>query len=103
MGKKILDRKGLWSIKERVDKEKKLRQGGDTVRITVHMGTCGIASGAQDVMEAVLEETSKCGRSDISPSPTPRMFHSSNGCPWLLSSHDFSFMERTGSSLSRIL
>ena len=61
----MMNRDDLKAIKGDVDKEKQLRQSGNKVRMTIHMGTCGIASGAQKVMEAALDEMSKCGRSDI--------------------------------------
>ncbi len=34
-------------------------------RITVHMGICGIAAGAREVMNTLLEEKTKAGRRDI--------------------------------------
>ena len=42
-----------------------LREGGTTVMITVHMGTCGIAAGAKEVMDALLEEMAETDRQDI--------------------------------------
>jgi NADP-reducing hydrogenase subunit HndB len=33
-----------------------LRQGPKEVRITVHMGTCGIAAGARDVLSSLMQE-----------------------------------------------
>ena len=36
----------LKRIKEDTTKSNSLREGGATVKITVHMGTCGIAAGA---------------------------------------------------------
>ncbi len=33
-----------------------LRQGVKDVRITVHMGTCGIAAGARDVLATIMQE-----------------------------------------------
>jgi NADH-quinone oxidoreductase subunit F len=66
MTKKILNREDLKAIEKSVEKEKQLRPGGNKVRVTIHMGTCGIASGAQKVMDAALDEMSKSGRSDIS-------------------------------------
>jgi NADP-reducing hydrogenase subunit HndB len=48
-----------------VKKETALREGGATVKITVHMGTCGIAAGAREVMDALLEEMSETDRQDI--------------------------------------
>jgi len=65
MTKKIPDIDHLKAIQGAVEKEKELRQGSHTVRITIHMGACGIASGAQKVMDTLLNEMSKCGRSDI--------------------------------------
>ena len=66
MIQKIQNADRLKAIKRSVEKEKQLHEGGHTVRITVHMGTCGIASGAQKVLDVLLDEMSKCGRSDIS-------------------------------------
>jgi NADP-reducing hydrogenase subunit HndB len=45
----------LKRLKEQTQKEIKVR--GDTgTRISVGMGTCGIASGARDVMHAIMQE-----------------------------------------------
>ena len=55
----------LKKIKDRVRRETSLREGGATVKITVHMGTCGIASGARQVMDALLDEVSVSERRDI--------------------------------------
>ena len=88
MVKKILNADDLKTTKEEVDKEKQLRQGGHRVRITVHMGTCGIASGAQKVMDALHDEMSKCGRSDISIT--------SSGCIGLCSQEPLVTVEMLG-------
>ncbi len=55
----------LKKIKERVKKDTVLREGGATVKITVHMGTCGIAAGAREVMDALLQEMAETDRQDI--------------------------------------
>jgi NADP-reducing hydrogenase subunit HndB len=55
----------LKNIKERVKRDTALREGGATVKITVHMGTCGIAAGAREVMDALLQEMSETERQDI--------------------------------------
>ncbi|MBW1999960.1 MAG: (2Fe-2S) ferredoxin domain-containing protein, partial [Deltaproteobacteria bacterium] len=55
----------LSRIKERVTKEETLGESGHTVKITVHLGTCGIAAGGDQVMEALKEEVAKSGRKDI--------------------------------------
>ncbi len=55
----------LKRIKEETAKSISLREGGATVKITVHMGTCGIAAGAREVMNALMEELAQTDRSDI--------------------------------------
>jgi len=55
----------LKRIKEETAKSTSLREGGATVKITVHMGTCGIAAGAREVMNALMEELAESERSDI--------------------------------------
>jgi len=55
----------LKKIKESAKKSTALREGGATVKITVHMGTCGIAAGAREVMDALLEELAASDRQDI--------------------------------------
>jgi len=63
MGKLTID--DLKKIKERVKRDTVLREGGATVKITVHMGTCGIAAGAREVMDVLLQEMSETDRQDI--------------------------------------
>jgi len=55
----------LKNIKERVRAETALREGYKRVKVTVHMGTCGIASGAREVMDALLGEIEEAGVSDV--------------------------------------
>jgi NADP-reducing hydrogenase subunit HndB len=55
----------LKKIKEKTAKETSLRDGPANIKITVHMGTCGIAAGARDVMSAVMEEMAEADRQDI--------------------------------------
>ena len=55
----------LKKIKERRAKETSLRGGPANITITVHMGTCGIAAGARDVMSALMEEMAEADRQDI--------------------------------------
>ena len=51
----------LEKIREDYKKVLEARKGGTEDKIIVHMGTCGIAAGAREVMAAVLEEL---GRKD---------------------------------------
>ncbi|MBN1627680.1 MAG: (2Fe-2S) ferredoxin domain-containing protein [Deltaproteobacteria bacterium] len=55
----------LKRIKEQITRETALREGDAAVRITVHMGTSGIAAGAREVMGALLEEMNETDRRDI--------------------------------------
>lgn len=55
----------LKRIKEDVMKNTSLREGGKRVKITVHMGTCGIASGARDVLKSAIDEIGDSGAEDI--------------------------------------
>ncbi|HOF05236.1 MAG TPA: (2Fe-2S) ferredoxin domain-containing protein [Syntrophales bacterium] len=55
----------LKKIKERVHAETALRDGHLRVKVTVHMGTCGIASGAKEVMDALMGEIEASGVTDV--------------------------------------
>jgi NADP-reducing hydrogenase subunit HndB len=55
----------LKKIKEQTAKSTYLRDGDANVKITVHMGTCGIAAGARAVMSALMEEMAAADRQDI--------------------------------------
>jgi NADP-reducing hydrogenase subunit HndB len=53
----------LKKIKE--DYHQGLREGGFRARITVHMGTCGIAAGARGIMNTIMEELAKSKLKDV--------------------------------------
>lgn len=55
----------LEGIREKAGKSMALRLGAADTFITVHMGTCGIAAGAREVMKALLEAVSVSGRRGI--------------------------------------
>ena len=55
----------LKKIKDRVHGETALREGDRRVRVTVHMGTCGIASGAREVMDALMRAIEESDVSDV--------------------------------------
>jgi NADP-reducing hydrogenase subunit HndB len=67
----------LKKIKEKVHKEMSLRDGDRRVKVTVHMGTCGIASGAKEVMDTLLQEIETAGTHDV--------FVTTSGCMGLCS------------------
>jgi len=55
----------LKKIKEKVHADTALREGFKRVKVTVHMGTCGIASGAKEVMDSLMSEIDQAGVSDV--------------------------------------
>ena len=55
----------LKKIKEKVHAETALRDGFNRVKVTVHMGTCGIASGAKEVMDSLMKELDESGKTDV--------------------------------------
>ncbi len=55
----------LKKIRENVSKDTSIRHGDFNIMITVHMGTCGIASGAREVMNVLMEEITQSERDDI--------------------------------------
>jgi NADP-reducing hydrogenase subunit HndB len=57
--------KDLVKIKEKTRQRDLLTEAGDTVKITVHLGTCGLAAGGDKVYEALKEEIKKSDREDI--------------------------------------
>jgi len=67
----------LKKIKEKVHTEMALRDGERRVKVTVHMGTCGIASGAREVLDTVLQEIDAANAHDV--------FVTTSGCMGLCS------------------
>lgn len=55
----------LRKIKERALERRKLSGEGARARVTVAMGTCGIAAGARDTMKAILDEMEKRQLTDV--------------------------------------
>ncbi len=55
----------LKRIKEEYKSTMTLREGGYRAKVTVHMGTCGIAAGARKVMEALLDEIAQNDVKDV--------------------------------------
>lgn len=55
----------LKKIKEKHRADFTLREGGYRAKVTVHMGTCGIAAGARAVMTALLDEITKAEVTDV--------------------------------------
>ena len=55
----------LNKIKEQMSKAMSLRDGDAQAKVTVHMGTCGIAAGARKIMSTLLELHEGTERKDI--------------------------------------
>jgi NADP-reducing hydrogenase subunit HndB len=61
----ILSIEDLKKIKESVEASVTLREGGYRAKVNIHMGTCGIASGARQIMTTVMDEISKREIKDV--------------------------------------
>jgi NADP-reducing hydrogenase subunit HndB len=55
----------LEKISQRIRKTVLLREGAGSAKITVHMGTCGIAAGARKIMNTLMEEIEKNKLDDV--------------------------------------
>ncbi len=72
--KTIPPEKSIWTIqdlariRERAQGLTNIRTGQARAKVTVHMGTCGIAAGARNVMDALLEELQKLKIADVTVS-----------------------------------
>lgn len=55
----------LEKISQRVKKSVLLREGAGRAKITVHMGTCGIAAGARKIMNTLMDEIEKRKIDDV--------------------------------------
>jgi NADP-reducing hydrogenase subunit HndB len=55
----------LKKIREQAAATLTLRTGAARARVTVHMGTCGIAAGAREVMGALMKALETSGTTDV--------------------------------------
>ena len=56
----------LKALREKAQSQIDLRQGQKDLRITVHMGTCGIAAGARDILMALIDAVANAGVDSVS-------------------------------------
>jgi len=49
----------LRELRKKVEKEIKMRKDNSAPKIIIGMGTCGIAAGAREILQAVMEEINK--------------------------------------------
>jgi len=64
-GTKKLTIQDLAKIREKTKSLMTIRESEGRARVTVHMGTCGIAAGARDIMDALLGEIGKAKIQDV--------------------------------------
>jgi NADP-reducing hydrogenase subunit HndB len=80
----------LKKIRDRVQSQSLLSEEGPyKVKVTVHMGTCGIAAGARKVMEALMNELEERNMQDV--------FLTTSGCAGLCSQEPMATVEIAGS------
>lgn len=75
----------LDKISQKVRKTVVLREGAGRAKITVHMGTCGIAAGARKIMNTLLDEFEKNKIEDV--------ILTSSGCAGLCSKEPMATVE----------
>ncbi|MCG3136557.1 MAG: NADP-reducing hydrogenase subunit HndB [Phycisphaerae bacterium] len=56
MAQRIASPEDLKAVREKAQQDIDLRSGQKELRITVHMGTCGIAAGARDLLTVLMNE-----------------------------------------------
>ena len=75
-------------ISEEIRRTTLLREGAGRAKITVHMGTCGIAAGAREIMKTILTEV---GQRDIKD-----IILTTSGCAGLCSKEPMATVELKG-------
>lgn len=79
----------LAKIREKTKKLTTIREGGEfRAKINVHMGTCGIAAGARNIMNALIKEVEERGIHDV--------LLTNSGCAGLCSREPMATVEIAG-------
>jgi NADP-reducing hydrogenase subunit HndB len=78
----------LAAIREKARRTVSLRDGAARVKVTIHMGTCGIAAGARKIMEAALRELEERDLKDV--------IVTTSGCAGLCSREPMATVEVVG-------
>jgi NADP-reducing hydrogenase subunit HndB len=86
--KKKLHIQDLVKIRDKTKAMLTIRDSEGRAKITVHMGTCGIAAGARDIMEALLDEMRKSKVKDV--------IVTTSGCAGLCSREPMATVELKG-------
>ncbi len=79
----------LQKIKKRSRKSTLLSESGRRAKVTVHMGTCGLASGAGEIMNTLLDEIKQKKMDDV--------IIATSGCAGLCSREPMVTVELKGS------
>ncbi len=80
----------LKKIKERVRGTVTMREGTHRAKVTVHMGTCGIAAGARNILNAFMDAIEKSGVTDV--------ILTTSGCAGLCSKEPMATVEIKGTA-----
>lgn len=78
----------LDKIADDVQRRMNVRAGAGRVKITVHMGTCGIAAGARGIMKTFLDEIERSQAADV--------LITASSCAGLCSSEPMATVELSG-------
>lgn len=78
----------LQKISEKVRQTTTLRDGGSRAKVTIHMGTCGIAAGARKIMDALLKILEEEDAKDV--------IVTTSGCAGLCSREPMATVELAG-------
>ncbi|MGA2721975.1 MAG: (2Fe-2S) ferredoxin domain-containing protein [Bryobacteraceae bacterium] len=78
----------LAGVRDKARKATLLREGAARVKMTVHMGTCGIAAGARKIVEAALREVEDGDLRDV--------MVTTSGCAGLCSREPMATVEVVG-------
>ncbi len=78
----------LEKIRDKVRRTANLRQGKAKAKITVHMGTCGIAAGAREILTNLMSEIDKKKIRDV--------IVTTSGCAGLCSREPMATVEISG-------
>jgi len=79
----------LARIREKTKRLTTIREGGEyRAKICVHMGTCGIAAGARNIMNSLMKELEERALSDV--------LLTTSGCAGLCSREPMATVEITG-------
>jgi len=78
----------LAKIRDKVKRTANIRRGKARAKVTIHMGTCGIAAGARDILSKLMAELEKKNVKDV--------IVTTSGCAGLCSREPMATVEMKG-------